>query len=374
MVLKLRMAWSPLALAGALMLAACASAPTPAPTTAPARVFYPAPPDPPRIQLLTTFQGERDLAESDSSLAKFLLGDAGKSVRQLQQPYGVAMFDNKLYVVDSKAPGLVVFDLAKRGYSVFSGLGSGRMQRPINVAIDTDGTKYVADTGRDRVLVYDRNDQFLRALGEDKQFKPADALIAGDRIYVADVQHHEIHVLDKRAGKLLFKFGKPGNKEGELHHPTNLGVGPDGDIYVVETSNFRVQRFKPDGRHVRFYGELGDSPGQFARPKGIAIDRAGRLLVGDAGFENVQIFDPEGRLLMAFGTGDEKRVGLHLPAGVYIDYDSVPLFRRYADPRFALEYVIFVVSQFGPNKVDVFGFGRMGGVTYPDDASRRPNG
>lgn len=373
MVLKLRMAWSPLALAAALMLAACASAPTQAPTTAPARVFYPAPPDPPRIQLLTTFQGERDLAESDSSLARFLLGDAGKSVRQLQQPYGVAMFDNKLYVVDSKAPGLVVFDLAKRGYSVFSGLGSGRMQRPINVAIDTDGTKYVADTGRDRVLVYDRNDQFLRALGEDKQFKPADALIAGDRIYVADVQHHEIHVLDKRAGKLLFKFGKPGNKEGELHHPTNLGVGPDGDIYVVETSNFRVQRFKPDGRHVRFYGELGDSPGQFARPKGIAIDRAGRLLVGDAGFENVQIFDPEGRLLMAFGTGDEKRVGLHLPAGVYIDYDSVPLFRRYADPRFALEYVIFVVSQFGPNKVDVFGFGRMGGVTYPDDASPRPN-
>lgn len=373
-MLKLRTVLSLLAATGALLLAACASAPATAPAAAPARVYYPAPPALPRIQLLTTFEGERDLGEADSSLAKFLLGDADKSARRLQQPYGAALFDSKLYVVDSKAPGLVVFDLAKRSYSVFSGFGSGRMQRPINVTIDTDGTRFVTDTGRNQVLVYDRNDQFVRALGDEKQFKPVDALIAGDRLYVADVQHHEIHVLDKRSGKLLFKFGKPGGKEGELHHPTNLAVGPDGDIYVVETSNFRVQRFKPDGRHVRFYGDLGNAPGQFARPKGIAIDRAGRLYVGDAAFENVQIFDAQGQLLMDFGKGDEKRVGLNLPAGVFIDYASVPLFRRYADPKFALEYVIFVVSQFGPNKVDVFGFGRMGGVVYPDDANQGPKG
>jgi DNA-binding beta-propeller fold protein YncE len=361
-------------LAGALLLAACASAPPPAAPVAPAKVFYPAPPDPPRIQLLTTLEGERDLAQADSSFAKFLLGEDNKSLRQLRQPYGVALFDNRLYVADSKAPGLVVFDLAKRRYSVITGAGSGRMQRPINVTVDADGTKFVTDTSRNQVLVYDRDDRFVRALGDGKQFKPVDALIVGDRLYVADIQHDEIQVLDKRTGKLMFKFGKSGNKEGELHHPTNLAVGPDGDIYVVETSNFRVQRFKPDGRHVRFYGDLGNSPGQFARPKGIAVDRAGRLYVGDAAFENVQIFDSQGRLLMAFGKGDESRVGLNLPAGVSIDYDSVPLFQRYADPKFAVEYVIFVVSQFGPNKVDVFGFGRMGGVSYPADSTSMPRG
>jgi DNA-binding beta-propeller fold protein YncE len=372
--LKLRTALSLVVSVGVLMLAACASAPPPAPASSPARVWYPPPPALPRIQLLTTFESERDMAEADSSLARYLLGDASQAARRLQQPYGAALFDNKLYVVDSKAPGLVVFDLAKRSYSVVHGMGSGRMQRPINVAIDIDGTKFVTDTGRNQILVFDRNDQFMRALGDEKQFKPVDALIVGDRLYVADIQNHAIQVLDKRSGKLLFKFGKPGGKEGELHHPTNLAVGPDGDIYVVETSNFRVQRFKPDGRHVRFYGDLGNSRGQFARPKGIAIDRAGRLYVGDAAFENVQIFDVDGQFLLDFGKGDDSRVGLNLPAGVVIDYASVPLFQRYADPKFALEYVILVVSQFGPNKVDVFGFGRMGGVAYPDGAGSKPQG
>jgi DNA-binding beta-propeller fold protein YncE len=374
MGLKFRTICSLLALAAVLMAAGCASTPTPTPTTASTKVFYPGPPDPPRIQLLTTFEGERDFAGADSSLAKFLLGDENKSARQLRQPYGGAMFDGKLYVADSKAPGLAVFDLTKRTFTVITGTGSGRMQRPINVTIDADGTKFVTDTARNQILVFDRDDRFVRAFGDEKQFKPVDAVILEERLYVADIQHHEIQVLDRHSGKRLFKFGKPGKEQGELHHPTNLAVGPDGDLYVVETSNFRVQRFKPNGAHVRFYGELGDSPGQFARPKGIAVDHAGRLLVGDAAFENVQIFDPQGRLLMAFGKGDDKRVGLNLPAGVFIDYASVPMFQRYADPNFDVEYLVFVVSQFGPNKVDVFGFGRMRGVAYPDPAIPRPKG
>ncbi len=359
------MRWTWIAtMVGALAVAGCATAP-PRP---PAQVFYPPPPDAPRIQHLATYSGERDLGELDSALARFVAGEDNAGP-QLRQPYGAAMFDGKLYVADTKAPGLVVFDIANRKFSRVTGAGNGRMQRPINVTIDADGTKFVTDTGRNAILVYDRNDRFLRSYGDDKQFKPVDTAIAGDRLYVVDIEHHQIQVLDKRTGQRLQTFGKSGNGEGDLFQPTNIAIGPDGDLYVVETGNFRVQRFKPDGKHVRFYGEIGNLPGQFARPKGIAVDRSGRLYVGDAAFQNVQVFTNDGRLLMPFGQTDEPGRALNLPASVSIDYDSVALFRSKADPKFAIEYVILVVSQFVPNKVDVFGFGRMSGVAYaPDDA------
>ena len=353
------------------LLAGCAAAPPKAPLETEA-VFYPLPPDPPRIQYLATFANARDLGAQESELAKFIAGD-DKAGEELKRPYGVAMREGKIYVADNRLSGLAEFDLKTKQFSLMSGTGAGRMQRPINVTIDADGTKYVTDTGRDQVLVYDRNDRFVSAFGEKGEFKPVDTAILGERLYVVDIEHHEVWVLDKHDGKVLFKFGKAGSGEGELYHPTNLAIGPDKDIYIVETSNFRVSRFTAEGKFISSFGQAGQGPGQFARPKGIAIDHAGRIYVGDAAFQNVQIFDSSGHVFMAFGQPREGAPGaLNLPAGIAIDYADVGLFQRYADPKFALEYVILVVSQFGPNKVDVFGFGKMSGIDYPPDEKPDP--
>ena len=349
----------------AALLAGCVVAPAERSRVLSEPIFYPPPPDPPRIQYLTTFIGERDLVAPASGFAKFILGDDEGGVR-LKHPYGVAIFEGKLYVADSTAPGLAIFDLVLKRFSVVTGFGGGRMARPINVKIDRDGTKYVTDPGRQRILVYDRDDRFVAAFGTEGQFSPVDVAIAGDRLYVVDIAHHKVQVLDKRIGKPLFEFGKLGAGPGELYQPTNIAIGPDGNVYVVDTINFRVQRFTADGQFLRAYGKAGDELGSFARPKGIALDRAGRLFVGDSAFNNVQIFDGDGRLLLYFGQFDGPE-GLNLPAGVTIDYDNVGLFRRYADPKFDLEYVIFVASQSWQNKVDVFGFGKMAGVNYLPD-------
>jgi len=352
------------------ILAACASAPTESPQ-APSVAFYPSLPNPPRIQHLATIASERDITAPASGFAQFVLGDDPK-VQRLKQPYGVAMSEGKIYVADSRASGIAIFDLAQKRFKLVTGSGNGRMKRPINITIDDDGTKYVTDTGHNQVLIYDREDRFVSAYGTQGQFKPVDTAIRGDRLYVVDIQHHQVQVLDKRSGKLLFTFGKAGSGVGELYHPTNIAIGPEGDVYVVETSNFRVQRFTADGKHMRVYGEVGGELGTFSRPKGIALDRTGRLYVGDSAFENVQIFDNSGKLLLFFGQPGDKAEGLNLPAGVTIDYDNVEFFRRYADPRFNVEYLILVASQFGPNKVDVFGFGKMRGMEYPPDDKPAP--
>jgi sugar lactone lactonase YvrE len=351
------------------LLAGCATEPKEKLAAVPAPIFYPRAPDAPRIQYLTTFTGSSDFETRRSGFSQFIAGD--EQSQSLVQIYGVALAEGRLYAVDSKGGGVAVFDLVKREFSVFTGTGAGQMRLPINLTIDSDGTKYVTDTGRNQVLLYDRANHYLGAYGEPDQFKPVDTAIIGDKLYVVDIRHHEIHVLNKRTGKLIHKFAKAGSKAGELFNPTNIAVGPDGDIFVVETGNYRVQRFTPEGTPVRTYGEVGDSPGKFARPKGIAIDRQGRFYVSDAAFQNVQVFSQDGQVLMGFGQPDNA-AGLSLPAAVKIDYDNVGLFKRYADPNFSVEYVILVASQIAPNKVDVFGFGRMAGFDYAPQTPAKP--
>ncbi len=350
-------------------LAACASAPPQEKNASSEALFYPSAPSPPRLQFLTKFTGENDFAGKSSDFSKFIGGE--EKAQTLVTIYGVALFDGNIFAIDSKSGGMATFDLNKQQFSTFTGAGGGKMKLPINITVDADGTKYVTDTGRNQILLYDRDNRYLGAYGEPDQFKPADTAIAGDKLYVTDIAHHEIQVLNKRNGKLLFKFGKVGAKAGELLHPTNIAIGPNGDIFVVETSNFRVQRFTPEGKSLRVYGEVGDTSGTFARPKGIAIDRAGLMYVADAAFQNVQIFDTaDGKHLLAFGQ-PEKGEGMSLPAAVKIDYDNVALFKRYADPKFTIEYLVLVTSQIAPNKVDVFGYGRMAGADYSRDAAPR---
>ncbi len=334
-------------------------------------VLYPALPDAPRIQLLLSFYGEQDVSPPVSGFAKFILGD-DDSKQQLAQPYGSAMYKGRLYVADSSAAAIAIFDIANRKFSYLSGAPNGQLRRPINIRIDSDGTKYVTDTGRDKILVYDTNDRFVAAFGKEDQFRPTDVAIINDRLYVADVKHHQIHVLERKTGKTLFVFGKAGSGEGELFHPTNIALGPDGNLYVSETSNYRIQVFSQDGKPLRSFGAVGSTPGSFARPKGIVIDHEGRIYVADGAFGNVQLFNNQGRLLLFFGQQGDAKERMHLPTGMSIDYDNVDLFKKYAAPGFQIEYLVMVTSQFGPNKVDVYGFGHMDGMEYPPGGVTTP--
>ena len=327
-------------------------------------VFYPSLPSPPRIQYLTSFSGPSDLTADGSGFSDFILGDESKEAAVINKPYGVAIQDGVLYVVDIRGPGYALFDLKKKKFDMIYGSFSGKMRKPINIAIDAEGNKYVTDTIRSLVLVYDKKNEFVKVIGDAEMFKPSDVLIADNKLFVTDIQNHRIVVLDKITDKQLYTIGSVGSKEGELFYPTNLALGPDNHLYVSETGNFRVQKFTLDGKFVKSFGKVGTGMGQFARPKGVAVDQDGRLHVVDAAFENVQVINNEGQLMMFYGEPGSNRANINLPTDVVIDYKNVDYFRQYARPGFELEYIILVASQFGSSKVNVFGFGRMKGMDY----------
>jgi sugar lactone lactonase YvrE len=343
-----------------LILAGCAGTPQTEDLSTKA-VFYPRSPDLPRIQFLKSYSGEIDLeAENKSQFAEFVLGSETEPKPTLNKPYGVALRDNKLYAVDTRGNGYVVFDLILKQFRLVGG-----MQKPINITIDEEGNKYVTDTMLNEIAVFDANDERIMTFHGVEEYKPSDVAVLGNKIFVADLLNNKIQVLDKATGQKIYTIADAGSGKGKLYHPTNLAIAADDTILVSDTSNFRVAEFTQDGRYIGQLGEIGTSLGKFARPKGIAVDREGRIYVVDAAFESIQLFNSDGQLLMFFGSSGVGPGQLDLPTDIYIDYTSVAYFQQYAEPGFKLEYIIVVANQFGPNKINVYGFGKMQGMAYP---------
>ncbi len=343
-------------LAGLLLLSACASGQKNIDVES--KVFYPPLPNPPRIQFLNSFNKVSDIRKKESDLSSFILGEK-KEVALINKPYGVALHDSVLFAVDTRGPGYVSFDLKNAKVDTFTGSGGGRMHKPINMVIDKKGNRFIADTGRDQILMFDKKNSFIRAYGVKGQFKPTDLLLTDDRMFVVDIAHHKIQVLSIETGNLLYEMGTPGaavveenSKAFELFHPTNIKLGNDGNLYISDTGNYRVMVITPDGKFVRSIGVAGNGPGQFARPKGIALDKNNNLYVVDAAFNNVQVFLPTGELVLVFGGPGNGPGNLDLPTDIEINYNDIQWFQQFADPGFKLEYVILIANQFGNHKIN----------------------
>lgn len=322
-------------------------------------IFYPLPPDVPRLQFLNKYSSSLDVETESKGFRSFVFGGEENEDQVVQKPYGLAMYDGAIYVVDTRGNGYGVFDLKNDTSRLVKPSGAGALRKPINITIDEDGTRYVTDSVREQVLVFGSDDKYVKAIGRPGQFKPIDVAISGDRLYVSDVGNHVVHVLDKATGEELFRFGEPGENPGQFAHPTNLALSPNGTIYVTDTSNFRLQEFDLDGEFIRTIGTAGNRPGTFARPKGVALDRDGHIYVVDAAFQNIQILHTDGGALMSFGAPGEAVDSINLPTVVKIDYDNVSYFEQYFAPGFDVEYLVLVASSFGYNKVVVFGFGEL---------------
>jgi DNA-binding beta-propeller fold protein YncE len=324
----------------------------------PAEIVFPAPPDQPRLVFERTIFSSADLFDGEAAarLRTLVTGerDAG---RGFSKPFDVATCKGTIYVSDSVERMVLAFDARNRRAFDVGADGPGAVLQPLG--LDTDGqcNLYVADASRQQVLVYQASGRFLRAVGSPEFFHRLSHVAAspdGRRIYAVDTggignDEHRVRVFDAESGAHLRDIGRRGNRPGEFNLPRDVEVGADGEIYVVDSANFRVQVLSADGQPLRTFGSVGRQPGHFSRPMGIALDAEGRVYVSDAAFGNFQVFTAEGQLLMYVGRrGARPRPATYmLPAGIDVDEDGR----------------ILMVDQFF-RKVDVYrpvGLAREGG-------------
>ena len=90
-----------------------------------------------------------------------------------------------------------------------------------------------------------------------------------------------------REGAFIGTWGMQGDVKGEFDIPTSIAFDNDGNFYVSEVGNSRIQIFSPVGEYL---SEL--APGSFSGPHGLAFDSNGDLYVADTGNNLVKKFSP----------------------------------------------------------------------------------
>ena len=95
---------------------------------------------------------------------------------------------------------------------------------------------------------------------------------------------------------LVFKIGDIDTEDEHVafNYPSDIAVDKNGNIYILDTKNARIQEFSPEGRYLSTFGRKGGGPGEFILPDGLDIDREGGLIVSDAAQGRIQAFPPEG--------------------------------------------------------------------------------
>ena len=158
---------------------------------------------------------------------------------------------DRVYVVDTAATRVQVFDLHGKPLAAFGGFGSepGQFYGPSGIAVDGSGNVYVADSLEPpRAKVH---------LGRD----------------------------------LPDPVGKLGQRTGAVQQSRAVSRWTEAATSTWRIrGNHRVQKFTSDGTFLTQWGSGGSGPGQFDWPRGIAVDGSGNVYVADTCNHRVQKF------------------------------------------------------------------------------------
>ncbi|KAG2472047.1 MAG: HYR domain protein [Nitrosopumilales archaeon] len=151
-------------------------------------------------------------------------------------------------------------------------------------------------------------------------YSPQNLAIDSDgNVYVTDLGNKRVQKFDND-GTFLSAWGSGGTGAGQFNSPSGISVY-ENFVYVVDSQLNKIQKFDTDGNFVTQWGSSGDEPGQFLLPKDITVNKNGTLLVVDTGNQRIQQFSIEGEFLKEFGqsgSGDEEFVS---PTGITTDDD-----------------------------------------------------
>jgi tripartite motif-containing protein 71 len=291
-------------------------------------------------------------------------GSVGSGNGQFKEPKGVDIAKNgNLFVLDSSNSRVQELSPSGTYLTKFgsSGTGSGEMKGPYGMAVDAKGDIWIADTGNDRVDEFNEKREFVQAFGwgvsngEEKlevctstceaglagagtgELKePKGIAVAPDgAVYVSDTLNNRVEEFTEKGEfiaaigfgvaneKAEFeictkecKAGTAGSGNGQFNGPIGIAVAPDGNVWVTDRSNNRVEEFDEKDEYVSKFGTVGSGSGQLKEPKGIAIDAAGNLWVADTLNNRVQEFTPSGALLTVLADKGTGNAQLEEPWGV----------------------------------------------------------
>lgn len=262
-------------------------------------------------------------------------GSFGSGDGQFNTPYGIAVGNSSVYVVDRGNNRVEQFTLEGQFIRAWGSLGSGdgQFNAPYGVAVDQQGYVYVTDENNFRVEKFTNDGMFVMSWGTygvdyPYQFQdPHGVSVAPDgSLFI--VQGTRFGYLQRwtNTGDLMWYFSS-GSAEGccadptgsmsvsfptcriQVHLPSleadygSCGTATDqmldprmmvsdsaNNTYVAERGGNRIHVFTRLGTHVMMWGEEGSGNGQFSGPMSVALCPEGRVYVTDSMNHRIQVF------------------------------------------------------------------------------------
>src|SRR5450631_2163444 len=145
-----------------------------------------------------------------------------------------------------------------------------------SVKVDKDDNIWAIDKGSDMVAKFNKDGQVAMVFGRKQEAS------------------------DEETGPV--KHPKPPlpAEDGRFRQVTDVTWDPAGNIYISDGYiNSRVAKADKNGNWLKSWGERGDKPGEFNTPHNIAADAQGNIYVADRFNRRIQVFDSDGTFLRA---------------------------------------------------------------------------
>jgi len=245
------------------------------------KIVWPNPPAIARVKFMDIFTGEKidsklfDKTKPKQKWMDRLAGAQGNDEIkitslpfQLMRTFGVGVDSKgKIYAADQAVGAIFIFDPETKNVELIGNGKQAHFEVIVGVALDDNDRLFVSDAKLHHVLAFNPKHEQEASIGMDVLVRPGG--IALDRenrlLYVADTGQDIVDVFDADSFKLLRHLGNPSKKHdqtdpGTFSLPECVAVDGDGNVYVTDTFNDRVEIFDADGGFISMFGKNGDGP------------------------------------------------------------------------------------------------------------------
>jgi len=285
-------------------------------------ISWPAPPKPTKVSYLGTVN---HFEQTNTNLLTAIFGQSRSG--KIGKPVDIAVgSDGRIAVADQGYKGIHLYLPDSEQYIFLTGDRNTPISSPVALTFDDLGNLYATDSLLESILVFDPNGetkQIINMAGDSPVLRPTGITYdpTNKLLYVSDTMRHQILIYETN-GNFVGHIGSRGQGTSFFNFPTHLTIHKE-NIYITDSMNFRAQIIAPATGNSRKFGTHGNAGGDFASPKGIAVDSDSTIYIAETLFDSIQLFNQEGQFLLNLGSQGSEQGQFWMLSGIFIDKHDI---------------------------------------------------